>query len=137
MASVTHQLKRPLPAQLRSFGLLMAGVFLLIALWPLVRHGEAGRWWAGIIGGVFGLLGLVWPTSLEAVHRIWMIIGEKLGWVNSRIILGVMFYGIMTPVALFLSLFGKSPLKLRYDPKAETYRVPKAARDPKHVLKPF
>jgi hypothetical protein len=115
----------------------MAGVFVLIALWPLVRHGEPGRWWAGIIGGIFGLLGLAWPTSLGGVHRLWMLVGEKLGWVNSRLILGLMFYGIMTPVALVLKLLGQTPLHLRYDPKAETYRVPKAAREPNHVLKPF
>lgn len=115
----------------------MAGVFFLIALWPLLVHGEGLRLWAGFIAGAFGLLGLIWPTGLEPVHRIWMIIGEKLGWVNSRIILGLMFYGIFTPVALMMSLLGKRPIPRGYDPKADTYRVLKEARDPKHVLKPF
>lgn len=137
MSPATHRPKRPLPAQLRSFGFLMAGVFLLIALWPLLRHGEGVRLWSGLIAGAFGLLSLIWPTSLEPVHRIWMIIGEKLGWVNSRIILGIMFYGIFTPVALIMSLLGKRPIEKGYDPKADTYRVLKVARDPKHVLKPF
>ncbi|MGE0472663.1 MAG: SxtJ family membrane protein [Nitrospirales bacterium] len=137
MATAIHQPKRPLPSQLRSFGLLMTGVFFLIALWPLLMHGETMRLWAGLIGVIFGLLGLAWPTSLEPVHRIWMIIGEKLGWVNSRIILGLMFYGIFTPVALMMNLMGKRPIQKGYDPKADTYRVPKQARDPKHMLKPF
>jgi len=127
---------RPRPAQLRTFGLLMAGVCLLIALWPLIWHGEAGRWWAGILSGILGVWALVWPTSLAGVYRVWMRVGEKLGWVNSRLILGVMFYGIFTPVALVMSLLGKTP-QVRYDPQAESYRVPKPARDPKHVLKPF
>ncbi len=137
MAPVPHQRKSPPPAQLRTFGLLMAGVFLLIALWPLLIHGEGMRLWAGGIGGIFGLLGLASPTSLEPVHRIWMIIGEKLGWVNSRLILGLMFYGVFTPVAFIMSLLGKRPIEKGYDPRADTYRVLKEARDPKHVLKPF
>ena len=137
MATATHQRKSPPPAQLRSFGLLMGGVFLLIALWPLLVHGEGMRLWAGLMGGIFGLLGLAWPTSLESVHRIWMIVGEKLGWVNSRIILGLMFYGIFTPVAFIMSLLGKRPIEKGYDSRADTYRVLKKARDPKHVLKPF
>lgn len=58
MATAPCQRKSPLPAQLRSFGLLMGGVFLLIALWPLLVHGEGMRLWAGLIGGIFGLLSL-------------------------------------------------------------------------------
>ena len=137
MTSCSAQKTTADATQLRSFGLLMGGVFLLIGFWPLVIHDQPLRLWAAAIGGIFAILGLVWPIILREPHRIWMVIGEKLGWINSRIILGIMFFGIFTPVALFMSLLGKSPLQLRYDAKAETYRVLKEPRDPKHVLKPF
>ena len=115
----------------------MGGVFLLITLWPFVLHGEPVRIWAGIVAAVFGISGVLFPTFLEPVHRIWMKIGEKLGWVNSRIILGIMFFGVFTPGAFIMSLLGKRPLQLGFEPKLETYRVIKHARDSKHVLKPF
>jgi len=123
--------------QLRQFGWLMGGVFGIITLWPLVFRGEGIRIWAFIIAGAFGLLGTVFPNGLKPVYRAWMIFGEKIGWLNSRILLGLLFYGMLTPISLVMMLLGKRPLQLQFDPKAETYRVPKEARAPDHVLKPF
>ncbi|MEC4681774.1 MAG: SxtJ family membrane protein [Nitrospirota bacterium] len=123
--------------QLRQFGWLMGGVFGIITFWPLVFRGEGIRIWAFIIAGVFGLLGTVFPNALKPVYRAWMIFGEKIGWLNSRILLGLLFYGMVTPISWLMRLLGKRPLQLEFDPKAETYRVPKEARAPDHVLKPF
>lgn len=123
--------------QLRQFGWLMGGVFSIITFWPLVFRGEGIRIWAFIIAGVFGLLGTVFPNALKPVYRAWMIFGEKIGWLNSRILLGLLFYGMVTPISWLMRLLGKRPLQLEFDPKAETYRVPKETRAPDHVLKPF
>lgn len=123
--------------QLRQFGWLMGGVFALIALWPLVVRGESIRMWALIISGIFGVLGTLFPNGLKPVYRVWMIFGEKIGWVNSRILLGLVFYGLVTPMSLVIRVLGKRPLQLSFDPKAETYRVPKEARAADHVLKAF
>jgi hypothetical protein len=123
--------------QLRQFGWLMGGVFALITLWPLVVRGEGIRMWALIIAVIFGVLGTVFPHGLKPIYRVWMIFGEKIGWVNSRILLGLVFYGMVTPISLVIRVLGKRPLKLSFDPKAETYRVPKEARAADHVLKAF
>jgi hypothetical protein len=131
------KIHQPTAKELRSFGLLMGGVFLTVGLWPLVFHGESLRVWASLIAGFFGAMGVLFPKGLEPLHRIWMKIGEKLGWINSRIILGIMFFGIFTPMAFIMGLLGKRPLQLGYDHKANSYRVLKKARDPDHVLKPF
>ena len=136
MNSQASQTETPLK-QLRQFGWLMGGVFGIITFWPLVFRGEGIRIWAFIIAGVFGLLGTVFPNALKPVYRAWMIFGEKIGWLNSRILLGLLFYGMVTPISWLMRLLGKRPLQLEFDPKAETYRVPKAARAPDHVLKPF
>ena len=85
----------------------------------------------------FGPLGVLFLSSLEPVHRVWIKIGEKLGWVNSQIILGIMFFGIFPPVGWIMCLLGKRPLQLGYDSEIESYRVLKMARDPKHVWKPI
>jgi len=134
---MTPKIHQATSKELRSFGLLMGGVFLIVALWPLVIRGESIRVWASLIGVAFGAMGVLFPTGLEPFHRVWMKIGEKLGWINSRIILGILFFGIFTPMAFIMGLLGKRPLQLGYDPKANSYRVPKKARAANHVLKPF
>ena len=123
--------------QLRQFGWLMAGVFALVTLWPLVVRGDGIRMWAGILSVIFGVLGTVFPTGLKPVYRGWMFFGEKIGWVNSRILLGLVFYGLVTPISWLMRLLGKRPLQLAFDPKADTYRVLKEARAADHVLKAF
>ncbi len=123
--------------QLRYFGWLMGGFFAIISLWPLVFRGDGIRLWAGIIAGVFALLGMVFPTGLTLVYRGWMFFGEKVGWFNSRILLGLVFYALLTPISFLMRLLGKRPLQLTFDPNAETYRVPKEARAANHVLKAF
>lgn len=115
----------------------MGGVFLIVAVWPLVIHGESIRLWASLIAAVFGAMGMVFPKGLKPLHRVWMKIGEKLGWINSRIILSLLFFGMFTPMAFVMGLLGKRPLQLGYDPKADSYRVVKKARAADHVLKPF
>ena len=123
--------------QLRQFGWLMGGVFAVITFWPLVVRGDGIRLWAGIIAAMFGLLGLVYPNGLKPLYRGWMIFGEKIGWVNSRILLGIVFYGLLTPISFLMGVLGKRPLQLGFDPNAETYRVPKEPRSADHVLKAF
>ena len=136
MSSHTTQ-KEVSSKQLRHFGWLMGGVFAIITLWPLIFRGEGIRIWACVVASVFGLLGTLLPTGLKPIYRVWMIFGEKIGWVNSRILLGLVFYCLLTPISFVMALLGKRPLQLQFDPKAETYRVPKEARGADHVFKAF
>ncbi len=136
MTSQTPQKDVP-QKQLRQFGWLMGGVFAIITFWPLVFRGEGIRTWACIIAGIFGVLGMVFPTGLKPIYRVWMIFGEKMGWLNSRILLGLVFYGVLTPISFIMVILGKRPLQLRFDPQAESYRVPKEPRAADHVLKAF
>lgn len=134
MTSTPHQ---PTAKDFRSFGLLMGGVFLIVAIWPLVIHEESIQVWASLIAGVFGSMGMLFPKGLAPVYRVWMRIGEKLGWINSRILLSLLFFGMFTPMGLVMRLLGKRPIQPGYDPKASTYRILKKARAADHVLKPF
>ena len=63
--------------------------------------------WPWIIAGILWTLAIVLPISLAPVYRLWMKIGHVLGWINTRIILGIMFYLIFLPVGLILRLAGK------------------------------
>jgi polyferredoxin len=122
---------------LRRFGLTVGGIFGLIALWPWLVRGGPIRWWA-LIGAV-GLLmpAILAPAILRPVHRIWMKAGHVLGWVNTRILLGIVFYGIVTPLGLIRRMLGKGSIALAWREPVETYRRPKRVRPASHLWHPF
>jgi hypothetical protein len=121
---------------LRQFGFLVGGVLSVIGLWPLI-HGDLPRFWALAAGGVQILLGLFLPRSLAPVYRGWMAIGHGLGWINTRIILGLVFYGLITPMGMAMRLLGKDPLRLKRPGEVETHRVSRTPREKTHMRNLF
>jgi hypothetical protein len=108
----------------RSFGLVIAAVFLLIALGPLRHgHGHTPRWWAVAVAGVLALVALVKPRLLSGLNRLWIKLGILLGKVVSPIALGILFYGVLTPLAVVIRLTGKDPLRLKLDPAKDSYWI--------------
>ena len=124
-------------AQLRKFGLLVGDLFCAIGLWPAVVHGDGPRRWALTIGGLLLIAALIAPRGLAPVHRAWMTAADALGWINTRVLLGVVFYGLITPMGLVRRLFGEDPMRRRHDPRAESYRVPKTPRPGAHMKRQF
>jgi hypothetical protein len=123
--------------ELQSFGLIVGGIFSVIGLWPVVFRSENPRVWAVALGvGLIGL-GLVIPRSLKQVYKVWMRIGHALGWVNTRILLGVIFYGLITPMGLFLRLLGKDAMRRVLVQEAPTYRIARSPRSPMHMKNQF
>jgi hypothetical protein len=66
-----------------------------------------------------------------------MAVGGALGWVNTRILLGVVFFGLITPMGLAFRMAGRDLLPRAFDPRATTYRVPKKPRPGAHMLRQF
>ncbi|MGH7163820.1 MAG: SxtJ family membrane protein, partial [Planctomycetota bacterium] len=98
--------------QLRRFGLLVGGIFAALAAYSLVRHaGSTFGWAAAVVGGALLLFGLLAPAGLRAPHRAWMLLGHVLGWINTRVILGVVFYAGFTLTRLYLALRRRDPLQ--------------------------
>jgi hypothetical protein len=124
-------------AQLRSFGLIVGGIFLLIGLWPAVWRGADLRAWAIVVSGLLLAPALIVPTALRPVYTVWMAVGEVLGRINTRIILGFAFYVIVTPIGLVMRLLGHDPMRRRFEPRAASYRVPKEPRPASHLKMPF
>jgi hypothetical protein len=122
---------------LRSFGLIVGGVFAFIGLWPLLRHGLSVRTWAIALAVPLVLAALVAPWSLRYPYRVWMFVGHCLGWVNSRILMTLMFYAVFTPAALLMRIAGRDAMSLRFNRSATTYRVVKTTRGPSHLSHPF
>ena len=124
-------------AQLRKFGLLVGGIFCAIGLWPAVIRGAGPRSWALVAGVLLLAPALLAPRILAPVYRIWMTVGEALGWINTRILLGVVFYGLITPMGLIRRLRSEDPMRRRHDPGAQSYRVPKPPRPGAHMNRQF
>lgn len=125
------------PKKLRSFGLIVGGIFALIAAWPAAVHGAAPRWWAAAIALGFLLPALLFPAALFWPHKGWMAFGHVMGWVNTRILLGMVFYGVVTPLGVFRSWLGKDPMGRRFRPELDSYRVPRTARPPQHLKRQY
>ena len=123
--------------ELRTFGLMIGGIFSIIGLWPMIIRGDSPRTWALALGGALVGLGLVLPASLRYVHQVWMKIGHLLGWINTRILLGVIFYGLITPIGLVMRLFGKDYMHRALLQEADTYRVIRSPRSRLHMKNQF
>jgi len=120
-------------AELRNFGLIVGGILTMIALWPVLFRGDDPRLWALVAAGVMVGLGLFAPGLMRPIYRVWMRIGAILGWVNTRIILGIAFYGMFTPMGTVMRLFGRDPLRRKFDADLSTYRVRRSPRPGSHM----
>src|SRR4249920_19340 len=119
--------------ELRTFGLVVGGIFSMIGLWPIIYRGDPPRIWALSVGALLVGLGLVFPIGLRHIHRIWMKIGHVLGYINTRILLGVIFYGMITPMGMIMRLSGKDSMHRVLVPEANTYRVVRPPRSRLHM----
>ena len=126
------------PTDLRKFGLLTGTIFagLFGLLLPFMAKHSMPTW-PFIVMAIFWVPALVYPKSLTYVYKIWMKIGEALGFVNSRIILGILFFVLITPIGLIKRTFGKDVMGKKYEPNLKSYRNSVKVKDPKHMEKPF
>jgi len=123
--------------ELRQFGLLVGAVFTVIGLWPLVFRGEPLRLWAIGIGGLLIVCGGILPQLLAPVYKGWMWVGHIMGWINTRILLGIMFYALVTPIGVVFRLMGKDRMRQRFVESSTTYRVVRSPRPPSHMKLQF
>lgn len=108
----------------RVFGLVMAAFFAVIALFPAIGGSvSAIRWWALAIAALLLALALLWTAPLRPLNRLWMKFGLLLSKVVAPIVLMMLFYVTVTPIALLMRASGKDPLRLRRDTAARSYWI--------------
>src|SRR5437870_10306096 len=123
--------------QLRSFGLTVGGIFALIGLWPFMIRNADIRWWAVVVAGFLISPALVYPKSLFWIYKGWMMLGHILGWINTRIILGLVFYVLVTPTGFVRRLLGKDPMGRQISPELDSYRVIRKPRPASHLMRQY
>ena len=138
MSSLNLQLENPGTQELRKFGLVTGGIVaLLFGLllpwifdypWPL---------WPWIATGIFLSWGLLHPDSLFTVYRIWLKFGHVAGWLNTRIILGIIFYFIIFPAGILMRLLGNDPMARKLDSSTNSYRIISEHLDKNHIERPY
>ena len=115
----------------KNFGIVFFVVFILVALYPLVYSGEI-RIWSIVLSLIFLTLGLLNSKILTPLNKIWFKFGIILGKIISPIIMGVIFFLVVTPIGLLMRLLGKDLLNLKYN-KNKSYWIEKKA--PKSKMK--
>jgi len=109
---------------LREFGLIFGGIlvllFGLLLPWLIDKPFPIWPWWAL---SVSASLAVIYPLSLKPFYKLWMAFGSVMAWVNTRLILGIVFYLVFLPFGLALKLLGKDPLSRKINNKVESYRV--------------
>ena len=115
----------------RSFGIVFFVVFLIISIYPMLNT-ENIRIWSLIISFIFLVLGLLNSKLLNPLNKIWFKFGLLLGKIISPIIMGVIFFFVVTPVALLMKLLQKDLLNLKFN-KNKTYWIEKSG--PKSNMK--
>ena len=97
----------------KSFGIVFFLVFLLIAFFPLI-DGETIRVWSLAISIIFLILGLINSKLLTPLNLVWIKFGDTLGRVVAPIIMGIIYFVIITPIGLFMRVIGKDLLNTKF-----------------------
>lgn len=102
----------------RTFGLVFGAALAIIGIWPMIRHGQPPRFWALGASAVFLGLAVFAQERLAPLNRLWFKLGLALHSVVSPLIMGLLFYGAVTPMGLIMRFTGKDLLRLRRNNEA-------------------
>ncbi len=106
--------------RLRSFGLTVGAAFVVLAGFLLWKEKASYPYFGGA-GILLILSGLLVPWVLRPIERVWMIVALAMGYVMTRVILGLVFLLVFTPSGLVIRMLRKDPMNLRFDPQASSY----------------
>src|SRR5262245_24332122 len=118
----------------RSFGLVFAAVFAIIACWPLL-HWESPRWWALAFAAAFAVVALVRAQLLRPLNRMWLALGRLLHKIVSPLVMGVIFFATVTPTGWIMRLRGKDLLSLKRRPDQKSYWIRRKPAQPETEMK--
>ena len=116
----------------KSFGVVFFIFFLLVSIYPLIYDGDL-KIWSLLISVIFLILGLLNSKILTPLNKIWFKLGILLGKIVSPIVMGFIFFAVVTPIGLLMKIFKKDLLNLTFNNKKKTYWIEKT--EPKSKMK--
>jgi hypothetical protein len=133
-------IKKPKPSkrELREFSLVIGAILVTVfgLLLPWLSGGNYPRWpW--LVASILGATGLTVPRILVPVHKGWFAIGYTLAWINTRIVLGIVFFLVLSPIGIVARLLGYDPMRRYLDTETDTYRIDSKDRAKAHFERPF
>lgn len=135
---MTHQIIEMDKKGLREFGFItgaiVAALFGLLVPWLFDNSYPLWPWY---IFAALVSVALIMPIALNPVYKIWMRFGLVMGWINTRIILGAVFYTMFTPIAIVFKLIGKDLLNCKLDKNIKSYRIESKINSREHMENPF
>ncbi len=114
----------------RAFGIVFAVVFLIIGVLPLAFGGTV-RIWSLAVSAAFLAIAFLRPVLLAPLNRLWTRFGLLLHKIVSPVVLGIMFFAVITPMGLLRRALVKDPLRLRFDRQARSYWVDRRPPGPR------
>ena len=114
----------------RSFGIVFTFVFLAVGAW-VVSGGQSKGWFFFVSAALFLVVAIARPSILGPFNRAWTKFGLLLGQVFNPILLGVVFFLVVTPIAVILRLLGKDSLHLKSEPDLKSYWIDRSPAGPK------
>ncbi|NCF64037.1 MAG: hypothetical protein GWP58_14395 [Gammaproteobacteria bacterium] len=139
--------RQPDVNDLRKFGLIFGGIIYGIfgALLPVLSNSVAVLMenpklipmWPWLLGVIIQILAVVHPGSLRRLQTLWLFFAAIAGWINTRIILILLFYLMILPIGLIMRILGKDPMRRNMDTDAKSYRIPVTPRQPEHMRNPY
>ena len=106
----------------RSFGIVFFFVFLIISLWPLINENPL-RIWSIFVAIIFLILGLINSKLLTQLNILWFKFGKLLGSMIAPIVMGIVFFLVITPIGLIMKIIGKDLLNNKYNNKIKSYWI--------------
>ena len=123
----------------REFGLIVGGVLLVMSAWWIYRGKfSAFSKYSLATGALLVLLALILPRALVWPNKAWMALAEVLAYISTRIILGFVFFGLVTPIGFIKRMLGWDPLHRRAGARESYWRpYSERQRDPRHYEKMY
>ena len=106
----------------RNFGLVFFIVFLILGFWP-ITNGEGIRIWLVVISLIFLVLGMMKSKLLTPLNKLWFKFGMMLGAMVAPVVMGAVFFLVVTPIGIVMRIMGKDLINKKHDKKKETYWI--------------
>lgn len=138
MTNAAHEIPELDRKGLRQFGLvtggIVAGLFGLFFPWLLE---SALPSWPWVVFGILAFWSVGAPGTLRQVYRTWMRFGLLLSRITTPVVLGIVYFGVVTPMALVMRVAGRDPMARRFEKTIQSYRIPSRKVTREHMEKPF